>query len=393
MSLLDPPAPRLLARPLGIAFVGDSLTNFWYPYAEMWHNSLCMLSNGYIRHRGKFALGGQTLEQIESTYLPAALALNPLPGAVVLAGGTNNHSQAGYTLASSAATLQRMINRCRGLGVLPILWLVPPRQDNATYNSRAGLWNAYVRALAQSQGLPFIDAHTPVVDPATGLTATAYQGDTVHPNYAGHQAIAAYNLARPELLSQLIDGTPHLTHDVLDPANLIGSGYGLFPSLSGGYPLGFTGFGSITCSLIADPAVFGNWLRLGRALGASGSAAVNPSAPPTVAAGDKVALACRLRHNLPMATNTAQGGVQVTLIALDSANAALATTYAYGPLFGSASGVLYAEAVMPAGTVKVRPEVRITGTAAADGFADIAQLTVTNLTTLGTAGMSTADNL
>lgn len=394
MTLLDLPVPRFTpARPAGIAFCGDSLTNFWFPYAEMWHNSLCAQSHGYLRHRGKFALGGITLAQVEATYLPAALALNPLPGAIVLAAGTNDHSQAGYSLTTSAATLLRMVNRCRAAGVLPVLWLVPPRQDNASYNTRAGQWNAYVRALAQLHGLPFIDAHTPLTDPATGTTRTEFVGDTVHPNYAGHQAVAAYNLARPEFLSRFTDSTPHLTHDILDPTTLLGSGVGLFRAMSGNYPTGFTGFGTLTASLLEDPAVFGSWLRMTRPAGATGSAAINPSTAPTVAAGDKVSLACRFRHNYPLAVNTGQGGVQIAMIALDSGNAALATTYAYGPLFGAAAGVAYCEAVMPAGTVRVRPELRVTGSPTVDATFDVAQLTVQNLTALGTAALTATDNL
>jgi lysophospholipase L1-like esterase len=375
--------------PFGIAFAGDSLTNFWYPFSQMWHNSLCAQSGGYLRHRGKFALGGMTLADIETTYLPAALALNPLPGAVVIAGGTNDHSQAGYTLADSAATLQRCINRCRALGVLPVLWLVPPRQDNTSYNTRASNWNVYVRALAQSQGLPLFDFHTPVVDPTTGTTAAAYVGDTVHPNMVGHQVAAAYNLARPEFLARFTDCTPHLTHDVLDPANLVGSGYGLFGAITGSWPTGWTGFGSITASLVSDAQAVGNWVRLSRASGATGTAAISPSTSPTVAAGDKIALACRYRTNYLMASNTGVAGLQLSLNPQASDNSALGTSYVHGPLFGTYSGVAYGEMVMPATTVKVKAEARVTGTTNADSYVDIAQFTVLNLTALGMSGLTT----
>jgi lysophospholipase L1-like esterase len=63
-------------------------------------------------------------------------------------------------------------------GTLPILSSIPPRDDDATADDRVPVFNALVRALAQSRGVPFVDYHRELLPlPDHGLSTA----DGVHP--------------------------------------------------------------------------------------------------------------------------------------------------------------------------------------------------------------------
>lgn len=62
-------------------------------------------------------------------------------------------------------------------GTLPILSSIPPRDDSASADVRVPIFNALVRGLAASRGLPFVDFHRELLPlPSHGLA-----GDGVHP--------------------------------------------------------------------------------------------------------------------------------------------------------------------------------------------------------------------
>lgn len=62
-------------------------------------------------------------------------------------------------------------------GTIPLLSTVPPRDDMAAADTRVGVYNLAVRALAQGRGVPLIDLHRELVPlPDHGLG-----GDGVHP--------------------------------------------------------------------------------------------------------------------------------------------------------------------------------------------------------------------
>ncbi len=81
-------------------------------------------------------------------------------------------------LDSYGRNMTAIVDAMLAAGTLPILSSIPPRDDDATADARVPLFNALVRALAQSRGLPFVDYHRELLPLAGhGLAAS----DGIHP--------------------------------------------------------------------------------------------------------------------------------------------------------------------------------------------------------------------
>lgn len=389
-------APTLLAptyttmRGAGVAVIGDSIAAYNSATGNAWHKVFATLSRK-TRWRGVFATGGATLQSIQAIHLPQALALNPKPGALVLAGGTNDVGSVGYVPAGSKATLLEMIADTQEAGVVPILWTLPPRNDSATVNAHLQRWNAWVRYLAQSKGLQIIDAYAALVDPATGLAPVAYYlpGDGTHPNPEGHLRIGRRAALDLGLLALLRDDTPHLVRDVLDAANLIPTGRGLFnQGVNGaGVPTGWAGYGLAagvnvpSQSASADPVV-GNWQTLTKPAGSStGGGGLQYNITTGFAAGDRVAYAVRVKSASP--DDSTHGAPAISLQARKAG--AILTGVPTGGFGGTWEGIAWGELVVPAETDTLRFDLSLgaTQSPAADVSASFAQATLVNLTALG----------
>lgn len=371
----------------GAAIVGDSITSFDANGGDVWHKVLATLSGGRLRHRGFFATGGYTLEQIEAEHLPSALSLTPKPGVVVLAGGTNNTGATGYDAAASRATLLRMIEKCLKVGVLPALWVTPPRGDSSSVNTRVQQWNAWVRYTAQSLGLPLVDAHSALVDPATGTFLAAYDsGDGIHPNRAGHYQIGKLALTEA-FRAQFPDATPYLSRSKLDAANLIASGYFFDSGVNGaGIPNGSSGFnntGNFAASIVPDNAIPGNWWRMAKTTAEGGAiAGIRFDATSGFVEGDRVALAVRVAAQVADSGAEMMAGVRLQP---RTNSASLGGSYAYYSGGTFADGVAYIEAVVPPTATVLRVELTSSGAVTADSWVQFAQVTLVNLTALGIA--------
>jgi lysophospholipase L1-like esterase len=372
----------------GFAVIGDSITAFNSSGGDVWHKVLTAMSGGRLPWRGYFATGGFTLAQIEETHLPSALALTRRPGAVVIAGGTNDTGSATFNQTESRATLLRIIGKLQAAGIMPVLWTLPPRDDSAAVNTLVQKWNVWVRYLAHSLGLPIIDAHAALTDPATGLYLAGLKTDSVHPNRAGHFQIGRRAGTDPDFLRRFPSGTPHLSDSKLDAANLIPSGYAMFDSgVNGaGVPTGWTGYGQNTAytpSIVADDAVPGNWFRMTKAAGVTGGGGLQYNLLPAGgwAVGDTLALAVRFKQSTPDSGTEAISSIGlVTRAAGVVVGGQLA--YASGGTFES---IAYAEAVVTSTIDTVRLDMSLSGTPAAEAWLQVAQPTIVNLTALGIA--------
>jgi lysophospholipase L1-like esterase len=379
-----------------MVILGDSITAFGEPNTgNAWHRVFATLA-GKVRHRGEFATAGFTLEQIETTWLPSVLAMSPLPGACIIAGGTNNLGATGNTGAydpiAARATLLRIIAKLQAAGVMPILWCPPPRNDSATVNTYTQRWNAWVKYTAQTLGLPFVDAYSAVVDPTTGLYQTAAMLNTVHPNALGHYLIGKAAAANVELLARLNNDVPHLATDKLDAANLIPNGYGLFNQGVTGVPnnpVGWSAYGgqgtSFTFAQSPGAApVIGNWEQLTVPAGGgvvNGGLQYNLTAG--FSAGDHLGLAVRVQSACP--DDASAGNLVVTL---GARAAGTTTSQASRAGFGGTwQGVVWEDLVVPAGTDTIRATLAIQTAAspAAAASVSFAQATLVNLTTLASS--------
>ena len=370
----------------GLAVIGDSIASYNSSNSHVWHKLMCLLTGQRIRHTGFFATGGFTLAQIEATHLPQVLAMNPLPGACVVAGGTNDTGAVTPDIAASKATHTRIVDALLAAGIMPVLWTLPPRDDSTTVNGLVGQWNAWVRERAALLGLPLVDSHAALVDPATGLFQPALKQDNIHPNDAGHLAIARRMVADSEFIARFADGRVRLTGAAADGANLIPNGEGLFlnDANADGRGDGWNSFGSgITYSRVVDAAAVGQWQRLTIPVGAGGGMQRDIA----VTAGRTIALAARLRADMDTATPAAQIGLSGSWRDGSGAVAGNGITAASNLrlLTTADSVVAYGTAVAPAGATLLRVSLAPAGTATKTVVFDIAQVTVDDLTALGIA--------
>lgn len=376
-------------RGAGVAFLGDSITSYNINVGNAWHKVFTTLSKK-TRHRGTFATSGYTLEQIETVHLPQVLALTAKPGACVIAGGTNNIGSVTYNPVAARDTLLRIIAALQAAGVAPILWTVPPRSDSVTANANAQRWNVWVRYLAQSKGLPLIDSYAALVNPATGvyIPSLNLSGDGVHPNAEGHYLIGRRAALDQNLLAWLNDDTPHLSRDILDAANLIPSGRGLFNQGVNGSqsPNGWSAYGgqgtNYTLSQVAgtDPVV-GNWQTLTKTAGApTGSGGVQYNITTGFAAGDRIAFAVRVKSACP--DDSTHGCINISLQARQAGVNLLG--YPTGGFGGTWEGIVWGELTVPAGTDTIRFDLSLAATISptSDLSVAIAQATVVNLSSV-----------
>ncbi len=89
--------------------------------------------------------------------------------------GTND---AGFVdLDSYGRNMTALVDGMLAVGTLPVLSSIPPRDDSSTADARVPVFNAVVRALAQSRGLPFVDFHRALLP----LARHGLASDGVHP--------------------------------------------------------------------------------------------------------------------------------------------------------------------------------------------------------------------
>lgn len=366
---------------IGVAFLGDSITDYEVNSGRAWHKQLGNLSGQRALWRGYGATGGYTLAQIETTHLPAILAFDPLPQIVVIAGGTNDTGAAvGYSEATSRATLLRIAAALEAKGIKPGLWTLPPRDDSPTVRDRVTRWNAWIYRTALANGWPVVDAYSALVDPATGLYKTALKQDDVHPNNVGHLAIAQRALADQQFMKHVVDFNPDLATSATDTANVAQIGLFVGDSNADGLADGWSGFGTYTKSLIAAP--YGNWQRISLASGtAAGGGAFRQDFPITE--GRRYALAGKFHVDLDPAVpalNYAFSGEW------RSASAAVRSdTLVQAPPVLDTYLTGYRELVAPAGATLLRLTGIIQGgTPTRNVYADASQVTVRDVTGLAT---------
>lgn len=106
------------------------------------------------------------------------------PDVVLLLAGTNDVRQYGtLTLAQTKANIRAIVQKCVSINAVPILQTIPPAYTaTAAANTELLQLNAWIRAYAASNQLPFVDQYAALVDPITGRMTTQYsiaEGGTV----------------------------------------------------------------------------------------------------------------------------------------------------------------------------------------------------------------------
>ncbi|MCU1659164.1 MAG: hypothetical protein JWO57_3820 [Pseudonocardiales bacterium] len=146
------------------------------------------LTRGRFRFAGTWATPGFSSAQIMTIHLPSVLAARP--AVCVVLAGTNDIGK--IALSQTQQNIQQMVTALQKAGTLPILATIPP------YNVLTGprlrqltAFNVWITRFARQAGLPLVDFHAALIDPATGHYRAGFgnPADGVHPTAAGAGAM------------------------------------------------------------------------------------------------------------------------------------------------------------------------------------------------------------
>ena len=168
-----------------VIFYGNSITDSW---ASLFPE---MFPGKHYLGRG---ISGQTTPQMLVRFPQDVIRLEP--DVVVILAGTNDI--AGNTGPSTQTMIEdnivSMVDLALANSISVVLCSVLPVSD---YPWKPGLnpgpkiveLNAWMRQLAQNEGLVYVDYHSEMVNDSLGL-ARELTYDGVHPNHAGYQVMA-----------------------------------------------------------------------------------------------------------------------------------------------------------------------------------------------------------
>jgi len=287
--------------------------------------------------------------------------------------GTNDAAQ-DVPIATYAANMTQVIATLRAANIAPVIGTVPPRSDKSSLVSQYNMW---LRAFAAKKAVPLVELHGVLVNAATGGYLTALDGgDGVHPNLAGHVAIAEAIIAAVAPL--IPPAAPILATANVEGANLFANALFLTDANTDGIADGWgtTGTASPVYTLQSDTRWLGKAQKW--AIPAPGYRRIEQNISAGFSPGDTLAFAMVLAvENM----NPAEAdGFKLDLVCTGGA----AGTYS---LFSGITkninrAVIYEKFQVPAGTTAIR--ARFTGQCST-GSVDymIAQATCVNLTAMG----------
>jgi lysophospholipase L1-like esterase len=197
-SKMLPPAAKVPR----VVFLGDSITDAWR-------------LNEYFTGRDfvNRGIGGQTTLQMLARFRQDVAALNPK--AVVILGGTNDIA-AGISVNQIEDNLAMMGELAKAHGIRPIFASILPVSD---YHKDADPHNEitpgrppatilsinnWMRGYCQSQGFPYMDYYSVMVDSA-GRLQSDLSDDGLHPNAKGYRVMSPVAL---EGIGRAMSGQP-----------------------------------------------------------------------------------------------------------------------------------------------------------------------------------------
>lgn len=170
-------ANKSVSVPAKVVFMGNSITDGWYPADSMFFKN-----NGYIG-RG---IGGQTTAEMLVRF--RADVINLKPQAVTILAGTNDIAQnIGYISQENIfGNIVSMCELAKANNIKPVLCSILPVYD---YPWRPGLepalkivqLNGWMKEYAAKNGFVYVDYYSALVDDRGGLPKK-YAEDGVHPN-------------------------------------------------------------------------------------------------------------------------------------------------------------------------------------------------------------------
>ena len=177
-------ANKKVEIPAKVVFMGNSITDGWWPADSMFFKD-----NGFL-DRG---IGGQTTVEMLTRFRTDVINLKPK--AVVILAGTNDIAQnIGYiSLENIFGNIVSMAELAKANGIDAVICSILPVYD---YPWRKGLepaqkiitLNKMLKEYAKKNKLTYVDYHSAMKDERDGLPEK-YSKDGVHPNLDGYKVM------------------------------------------------------------------------------------------------------------------------------------------------------------------------------------------------------------
>lgn len=357
------------------AFQGDSITGLWFPAFTgilarqriAYDESLVFSHSGFTTTQ----LAALTSEVINAT---------PKPQVVFLQMGAND-AIGGVALSVFRTNITAIVAAYRAAGIIPVIGTVLP-QGNTSFRARIREYNAWLKEFCTAQQITLVDLYSALVDHTTGAPATGMlnTSDNLHPVSAGSRAMGLAIATAADPLLPVV--APPVAVDAADATNLFGtSGFATADTNADGIPNGWTPTGAATGwthSIVTDAAANGRWIRMvGSGAGAARTLVPN-DLTTGFAPGNKMRLSARVRCSGQTAT-TSEFSLFVQVYSAGYASTLL-LKYAVPALTAAVDGIASLPFTVPTGGA-------IIGTffsaGPGNGTYEIADVTMTNLTTLG----------
>ena len=164
-------------------FIGDSITQLWGQ--EKTGHPDFFSKNNYVNK----GISGHKTTDMQSRFQKDVIDLDPY--CVVIEGGTNDI--AAFTSENILERIKKMAETARKAHIDVVVGSVPPSNSfpklpDFRPEDRIIELNGMIKQWADSEGIPYVDYYSVLVDDQKGLKE-AYQKDTVHPNAKGYTAM------------------------------------------------------------------------------------------------------------------------------------------------------------------------------------------------------------
>ena len=164
-------------------FIGDSITQLWGQ--EKTGHPEFFSKNNYVNK----GISGNKTTDMQSRFQKDVIDLDPY--CVVIEGGTNDI--AAFTSENILERIKKMAEMARKAHIDVVVGSVPPSNSfpklpDFRPEDRIIELNGMIKQWADSEGIPYVDYYSVLVDDQKGLKE-AYQKDTVHPNAKGYTAM------------------------------------------------------------------------------------------------------------------------------------------------------------------------------------------------------------
>lgn len=373
-------APRPLRANTLVAF-GDSIAlngGTWPNQTGLsWQGLGAALSGGRYRVVNHIGEGGKTAAYLRDNYLTTLKAISPKPGFVAVMAGRNDAKDASAVvtpIATSIAAFKTIFQTIyqNGRGSIPVVCTVPPATDTDAHAGIAKI-NQWLASYASAQGFPLADFYAALVRPDTGTYRATYTSDGTHPTTDA--AVVMARVLAEALEPWLPPYSPPLAASHVDPSVALTNP--LCITASGGNAgipdqwTESTGTNGAYALVANDADIPGKWWQIRKTSGVDTNTLLGPTI--TVTAGDKIAFG--FRAYVPTKPT---GTIDVILTRTSNGTKLIAPLVTSQQALPSTC-VFYAEEVVPASWVSIRPSINLNGV----GELWVSQLTLRNLTSLG----------